>query len=86
MVKTGVGIAVVLAVGWFAFPQVRANIVALAPFAMIFICPLAMLFGMRGRGGHGGGNHGSHGGCCGGDGKKDAPVASSHSDHVERVR
>ncbi len=65
MWKIGGAIVGALVIGWFAFPAVRAQFLALAPFALIAICPLAMLFGMRGHGGHGGGSHGNHGGCCG---------------------
>ena len=83
MWKIGAAIIAALAVGWFAFPTVRAQLIALAPFAIILICPLAMLFGMRGHGGHGGGAHEGHGGCCGEGAKKDAPTVSSHSDHQE---
>jgi hypothetical protein len=84
MWKIGVAIAIALAVGWFALPAVRTQLIALAPFAIVLLCPLAMLFGMRGHGQHGGGDggHGSHGRCCGGDGDgRDAPATSDHSDH-----
>lgn len=48
MLKIGVAIAVPLAVGFFAFPQFRPVILAYAPFAIFALCPLGMLFGMRG--------------------------------------
>lgn len=48
MLKIGVVIAVPMAIGFVAFPQFRATIVSLAPFALFALCPLGMLFGMKG--------------------------------------
>lgn len=48
MLKIGVGIALVLAVGWFALPNVRPVILGLAPFTLLALCPLTMVFAMRG--------------------------------------
>lgn len=66
MVKIGIVIVAALGIGWFAFPEFRVRLVALAPFALVAICPLAMLLGMGGMrraGRHG--DHGTHGSCCG---------------------
>lgn len=48
MLKIGVAIAVPLAIGFIAFPQFRVAILGLAPFALFALCPLAMMFGMKG--------------------------------------
>lgn len=48
MLKIGVAIAIPLAVGFIAFPQLRTAILGLAPFALFALCPLGMLFGMKG--------------------------------------
>lgn len=53
MLKIGALIAVPLAVGFVAFPQFRAAIIGFAPFALFALCPLGMLFGMRGMSGSG---------------------------------
>ena len=51
MLKIG-GVLVALLVGGFvAFPQFRPTIIGLAPFALFALCPLAMIFGMRGMSG-----------------------------------
>ena len=72
MMKVGLGIAAVVVIAWFAFPPMRTNLAAIASFAIVLICPLAMFFGMRGHGNHGA--HHGHGGNCSG---KDASVVSS---------
>lgn len=50
LLKIGVAIAVPLAVGFIAFPQFRPVILAYAPFALLALCPLSMIFmgGMMG--------------------------------------
>lgn len=44
MLKIGAVIAIPLAVGFIAFPQFRPVIISLAPFAILAICPLSLLF------------------------------------------
>lgn len=83
MAKIGIVIVVALAIGWLTFPEMQSRIISLAPFAIVLICPLAMLFGMRGHEGHSGhgashgtsSGHSSGGGCCGND--EDAHAKSS---------
>lgn len=48
MIKYGAVIAVPLILGFIFIPQLRASIAGLAPFALFAICPLMMLFGMKG--------------------------------------
>lgn len=48
MVKIGIAIALPLIIGFIAFPQFRVAIFGLAPFALFALCPLGMLFGMKG--------------------------------------
>jgi uncharacterized membrane protein len=48
MLKIGVILAALLAGGYFAFPKFRPVVIGLAPFALFALCPLAMMFGMRG--------------------------------------
>jgi hypothetical protein len=50
MLKIGVAIAIPLAIGFMAFPSMRATILSVAPFAVFLLCPLSMLFmgGMMG--------------------------------------
>jgi len=48
MFKFGAVITVPLAVGFIFFPQLRSGIVSLAPLALFALCPLMMLFGMKG--------------------------------------
>ncbi|WP_161779840.1 DUF2933 domain-containing protein [Ralstonia pickettii] len=47
MIKIGIGLAALLAVGYVAFPQSRATILAVAPFVLVLACPLAAYFGMK---------------------------------------
>lgn len=45
----------VLAAAYFALPQFRALVVSVGPFLLILLCPLSMLFmmkGMNSRNGH----------------------------------
>lgn len=46
MLKIGVAIAIPLAIGFIAFPSMRATILSVAPFAVFALCPLGMIFGM----------------------------------------
>ena len=48
MFKIGGVLAVLLAGGYFVFPQFRPALIGLAPFALFALCPLAMIFGIRG--------------------------------------
>jgi len=48
MLKFGFVIAVFLVLGFIFFPSLRSGIVGLAPFALFALCPLMMLFGMKG--------------------------------------
>lgn len=48
MVKIGAVIAVPLGIGLIAFPEFRGTIAYLVPFALFAVCPLGMIFGMRG--------------------------------------
>lgn len=48
LLKIGVAIAIPLAVGFIAFPQFRPVLLAYAPFALFALCPLGMMFGMKG--------------------------------------
>ncbi len=47
MIKIAIGFAVLLVVGYVAFPQYQGAIRAFAPILLILACPLAMFFGMR---------------------------------------
>lgn len=47
MVKIGIGLALLLVVGYVAFPQYQSAIRAFAPFLLVLACPLAMYFGMK---------------------------------------
>ncbi len=46
MIKVAIGAGLALALGYLLFPGVRSGIVALAPFAVLAICPVSMLIGM----------------------------------------
>lgn len=48
MLKIGAVIAGPLAVGFITFPQFRPVILSYAPLAIFALCPLGMLFGMKG--------------------------------------
>ncbi|UUZ68980.1 DUF2933 domain-containing protein [Polaromonas sp. P2-4] len=52
MVKMAVWLGVGLAVAYFAFPAAHAFILASAPFLVALICPVAMLFMMKGMNGN----------------------------------
>jgi hypothetical protein len=47
MIKFGIGLGVLLVVGYVVLPQYQGAIRALAPFLLILACPLAMYFGMK---------------------------------------
>lgn len=66
MLKIGAILAAVFAVAWFAFPNVRASLIVIAPFALVAICPLAMLGGMYGMHRMGRGETKQHPDCCAG--------------------
>lgn len=46
ILKIGLGLAVVLGGVFLLFPQFRPVIIGLAPFALLALCPLGMIFGM----------------------------------------
>lgn len=48
MLKIGAVIAIPLGAGFLFIPQLRVAILSLAPFALFAVCPLAMIFGMKG--------------------------------------
>ena len=48
MLKMGIAIAIPLGIGFVAFPQFRTAIIGFAPLAIIALCPLTMIFGMKG--------------------------------------
>ncbi len=41
--KVACALAAVLAIAYWALPQYRAEILALAPFSAVMLCPLSML-------------------------------------------
>ena len=47
MLKFGIGLGVLLVVGYVVLPQYQGAIRAFAPFLLILACPLAMYFGMK---------------------------------------
>ena len=51
MLKIGGVLAVLIIIGAIAFPQFRPAIISLAPFALFALCPLGMMFGMKGMSG-----------------------------------
>ncbi len=48
MIRIGVGIAAALVIAYFTLPGARALVVASAPILLVLICPLAMIFMMKG--------------------------------------
>lgn len=48
MLRLGVGAAIVLAVAYVLFPAFQTWIVAAAPLLLLLLCPLMMVFCMRG--------------------------------------
>lgn len=48
IVRLGVGAAIVLAVAYVLFPAFQTRIAATAPLLLLLLCPLMMVFCMRG--------------------------------------
>ena len=48
MIKIGLGIGLLLIIGYVALPQYHPAIARAAPLLLVLACPLAMYFGMRG--------------------------------------
>lgn len=48
MLKAGLGLAVLVAVAYVAWPGARELILSVSPFLFLLICPLMMLFMMKG--------------------------------------
>ncbi len=66
MLRIGVIITVLLVAGFVTFPQFRQMIIGLAPFALLALCPLSMIFMM----GSMNKEKSGHGGCASCDDKK----------------
>lgn len=47
MIKIALGIGVLLVAGYVIFPESRGWIASFAPYLLILICPLAMMFMVR---------------------------------------
>lgn len=52
MVAIGFALVAVIAVAYWAFPPLRGSLATLAVIASAFICPLSMIFMMRGMQSH----------------------------------
>jgi len=48
MVVTGVALLVALALAYMALPQFRTLVVSAGPYLLFLLCPLSMLFMMKG--------------------------------------
>ncbi|GJH20218.1 DUF2933 domain-containing protein [Caballeronia novacaledonica] len=48
MVTIALALALILAIGYWALPQIRGELSAFIAMASVLICPLSMLFMMRG--------------------------------------
>ncbi|MGF6708710.1 DUF2933 domain-containing protein [Pseudomonas frederiksbergensis] len=48
MIRLGVGAAIILAAAYVLFPAFQTWIVAAAPLLLLLLCPLMMVFCMRG--------------------------------------
>ena len=48
MLKIGLVLAVILGGAFVFFPQIRPTIIYLAPFALFALCPISMIFCMKG--------------------------------------
>lgn len=46
--QIGMVLAVLIVIAAIVFPQLRPAIIGIAPFALLALCPLGMMFGMRG--------------------------------------
>lgn len=82
MLKIGIIIGAVLLAGWLLVPQARPVLIGIAPLALFVLCPLAMVFGMRGmnmKGTHSAGAESTGEQCtsCGAS----HPVKVPHSSH-----
>lgn len=49
MLKIGLVLGGVIAIGAIAFPQIRPVIIGLVPFALFALCPISMIFMMGGK-------------------------------------
>jgi ribosomal protein RSM22 (predicted rRNA methylase) len=47
MLRVGAGIGAGLLVAYLVFPELRAALVALAPIAVVLVCPLSILLMMK---------------------------------------
>lgn len=52
MAATALALALVLTIGYWALPDIRSGIGTLIAIASVLICPLSMLFMMRGMQSH----------------------------------
>ncbi|MBF8179638.1 MAG: DUF2933 domain-containing protein [Burkholderiaceae bacterium] len=48
MIKMAVGIGLLLIVGYVAFPAFQTQITAIAPYLLLLVCPIVMVFMMKG--------------------------------------
>ncbi|MDR5743523.1 DUF2933 domain-containing protein [Caballeronia sp. LZ029] len=48
MVTIALALALIIAIGYWALPQIRGTLGAFIAMASVLICPLSMLFMMRG--------------------------------------
>ena len=48
MLATGAGLLAVLAVAYVVFPQFQSTVLSLGPYLLFLLCPLSMLFMMKG--------------------------------------
>ena len=55
MAAVALALVAVIALGYCAFPPLRGTLATLAVIASVFICPLSMMFMMRGVRSHTGG-------------------------------
>lgn len=52
MLKVAAGLGLLAVLGYFAFPQFRAFLVASLPVLLTLLCPLSMIFMMKGMNSH----------------------------------
>ena len=52
MITTGAGLLAVLAIVYVALPQFQTFVLSVAPFLLILLCPLSMVFMMKGMNSH----------------------------------
>jgi len=55
MIKIGAAILAVVAIAYIALPQYHALIFSAAPYLLFLLCPLSMMFMMKGMSAHQGG-------------------------------